>query len=377
MPYALIFGSNLGTSGIVRRLQKEGFFCIVLGHDGTQVGATFADEYYCIDYHDIATIPPQVRNASFDLVVPGAHDLFLKAYYLFMSEAQGKLNKNCSVLGLEDYEALHNKVLFRKKLKVLAPMRTPPFVYLNEVTDVQKIKSSYFPLLFKPEHAGGGRGIESIKTREDLCEFLSARPWSKGLFEKYIDGIDISISMWLDEAQVIAWYGDREFSEIRPFHISGSLSNNRFLEYIRMSGIISELGLILEGFGIVNGFVHCQIRLHESSKWSIIEFTRRLPGDLYQKVPEWFGGFDYTHYYLNSFSSKRRQIAANFCFRNEQTFGRVCVPPGYYLNTGLVSLAAFNSHSEHSLGAYRLNLVQISSSLDLFSPHKLLTRALL
>ena len=80
MNRALVFGANLGSWGLITHLKNEGYHCTALGHDLNQIGASISDSFHLIDYHDLNSIPESVRLTSFDIVLPGSHDMFYKSY---------------------------------------------------------------------------------------------------------------------------------------------------------------------------------------------------------------------------------------------------------------------------------------------------------
>jgi hypothetical protein len=367
MSRALIFGANLGTLGLIRELQMDGYHCTALGHDPEQIGAVQANTFHQIDYHDIDSLPHSVRSGSFDIVIPGAHDMCLKAYASFMDSQENTQGFDADDSRTNEFERIHNKHLFREGLRQLSPARCPGFVEWTN-GDVSALREDLFPALFKPNHAGGGRGIVHLQTSDEFRNLNSTSKLASGVIEQIVQGVDLSLSLWMLRGQVVQWYADREFSEIRPFHISGSLSNNALIDLIHQAGIVGEMGVLLNSMGHGEGFTHCQIRLQSPTHWHLIEITRRLPGDLYPLVPEWFAGIPYTRAYIDSFRGQIRPASNRTSFHQDHAVGRVCVPAGRNIRAHLVPLARFSSHAGTVPDSYQLCLLALREAWDLLSP---------
>ena len=365
MRKALIFGANLGSSGLIRFLQREGYHCTALGHDGNQMGALVADTFYRIDYNDPNSIPTSIRRISFDAIVPGAHDLCYKAYCAFVDCESGPVIAPTSSGLLHQFEALHNKGKFRARLLSICPSRCPRFYIVNG--RLTAVEEDLFPALFKPNHAGGGRGIIRMENVSSFLEFQKTTPVLNGVLEKIVNGVDISISMWMEGGKLATWYADREFSQLRAFMITGSLSNNKFLRHIEELGVLSELSEVLVKLGCSEGFTHCQIRLCAPGEWILVEITRRLPGDLYPLVPEYFGGMPYTKNYVETFLGIRPVSYKGFQFRKEGDFGRSLINNRTSPLERFVTLSTFRSHRNCVNDSYELSLLCSDSASDLFS----------
>lgn len=349
MPNVVIFGANLGAVPMIWNLRRRGFRVIALGHDPTQSGALLADEFHLVDYRDPESMARALEGRAIAGFVPGAHDLYYRAYTEYQGVRQGDRSKR-----LAAYEAMHNKRLFRKRLQALAPNRCPAFACTDE-HDTLIPDADFFPALFKPEHAGGGRGIFLLR---DVSAFKQQRSeLTAGIVEKCLDGVDLSLSLWLDQGRCIAGYVDREVTFGTQFRITGSISSNDLIQEIRQAGVMDELADILSGMEIRNGFAHCQIRMASPKVWHVIEFTLRMPGDAYPLVPELFGNLDYTSRYLAGFVPGLQPDTFGEClfeFASDRAFGRVCLFSNQQLRSEYFKSLEFPSHTPENPDAYKV-----------------------
>jgi predicted ATP-grasp superfamily ATP-dependent carboligase len=221
----IVFGSNVASLTIIKYIKKYIPRVIILGHDNEQMGAIIADEFRKIDYRDLSTIIAATENENNIIgCIPSGHDLSYLAYALYLDYKEN--NKNNRV---ELFEKIHNKSFFRYNLKKIAPKRCPDYRDINDAELINKI--SKFPILYKPNHAGGGRGIKYYIDQVSLNKDLELKKNEPGIYEQYIKGIDYSISLWFQDSQVIAFYADREFSSKNSFKINSSITNQEIIDY--------------------------------------------------------------------------------------------------------------------------------------------------
>jgi len=326
---ALLIGPNLGTLTIFKRLRSLGYSVHAAGHADHLTVARLSDKFHRIDYHS-----PESTNNLLDLikpqiVVPGCHDMYYKAYCASKACKSREYTLSHSLIS---FYQIHSKTLFRNKLSTLLSDACPCFRVINTDDILDDIESKLgLPLICKPCHAGGGRGIKFINSYQELTEHhKSPNTTFPYILERIVPGIDISISIFLEgNGAGRLLYADTEIVDNTRFRVIGSVSSNEFIRVIRNSEITIKLINLAYRMGITNGLWHCQLRISDKS-WKIIEITQRMPGDLYQRVPELFTAIDYTGFYLKSFGlqdtsmriSPLNQIWANDNEPDELVFGR-------------------------------------------------------
>jgi len=351
----IIFGSSVASLSIIKYIKKYVTRVIVLGHDGEQMGAIVADEFKKIDYRDLNTIiNATVNEQNIIGCIPSGHDLSYLAYALYLDYKENKKFNR-----VELFEKIHNKSLFRKILNTISPSRCPQFIDVNHKgLEMNIIK---FPILYKPNHAGGGRGIIKYCNQEELNKDLKIESKNPGVYEQFIKGIDYSVSLWFHESKLITFYADREFSNKNSFRINGSITSKKIIDYIENNKIPEELISIISNFGIKNGFAHCQIRINEEESWFLIEITLRMPGDCYPEVSEMFCGLNYTEMYVSSFlpdivGNLLRNKSSIKIINENAVFGRACLTQGQNLIKELAICYEFNSHFKKNINNYKIVL---------------------
>jgi hypothetical protein len=366
----IVFGSNIASLSIVKYIKKYVARVIVLGHDEEQMGAIIADEFKKINYRDLNTIIKATENEKNIIgCIPSGHDLSYLAYALYLDHRENKLNNR-----VELFEKIHNKLYFRRNLKKIAPNRCPDFIDVNDKEMVENIKN--YPVLYKPNHAGGGRGIKFYNNQADLNKDLKKEKKECGVYEQYIQGVDYSISLWFQDSKLITFFADREFSSKNTFKINSSITNQDIIDYIKVKKIPEELVYIISELGIKNGFAHCQIRINHEESWFIIEITLRMPGDCYPEVPEMFCGLHYTEMYVSTFlPSVVGDLERNKSYIKEMNkddlFGRACLREGQYLINELVACYDFYSHTKNNKDIYKITLFKSKKNKEIMSDLKI------
>ena len=252
-------------------------------------------------------------------------------------------------------ERLHNKRLFRRHLSKISGIYSPWHYEYGIELNPNEFNS--FPVLFKPDHAGGGRGICQINNEIEYIKFSkdNSPDAVRGIIEEVVEGNLYSISLWLKQGKPIFFYGEREFVNQKIFRVNGSVSSNHiqsiFIE-LKIPEILSE---ILSEFEIYDGFCHTQIMISGSGSWKIIESMLRFPGDMYSYNVDNFGALPYSSYYLDTFNKKsgfdkvRKKI-----YPTESTYGRVMLKKRDQLKDFIVPFAEFRSHKEDHNDLYRI-----------------------
>jgi hypothetical protein len=377
MSTIVIFGGNVGVTPLIHSIKKSGYEVLVLGHDPGQMGCKRADRFKKINYRKLESIREALSDEN-DIAgyVPGAHDLCYLAYAKYLDHLSGHDDFHES-----RFELLHNKTKFRDLLKKIAPERCPDFMAVTAFFESEK-EDALFPALYKPDHAGGGYGIEHLKSWDEAVSRLGTKNVDSGILERFVAGEDYSISIWLKSGRAVFFHADREVSEGAKFKISGSVTSSALMCQFDEMGIPDELAGIVSEMGLRDGFVHCQIRMQRPGVWYLVEITLRMPGDCYSYVPEWFSGFDYSGHYLSAYIPeiiKPRSINKinRPIFPDGHAYGRVCLSPGDLLVDIATPYISVFSHEKSNNERYKIQFysIQLSDEIDIRSNAFRLTRA--
>jgi hypothetical protein len=304
-------------------------------------------------------ITPSILNSSKNpALYSGPHDLCYRIYSEYMV-SRGFFSHTQSYF----VETIHNKRLFRTRLGEISRAHNPKFI---SKSDGVSPETALFPLLFKPDHAGGGRGIVLLNNLQDYKKFIETECGKEqlGIYEELIPGQLHSISLWLCNRQIQSFYGEREFVDFNKFRVNGSISSNKLQQKFQECGIPQKLAEILGGFGLSDGFVHTQLMIDGNGDWKIVECMLRLPGDLYSYNAENFGSFPYSDMYLAGFEKKSALIdfPEKAIFPDEHIYGRVIHRPGEILDEKIMPNCSFYSHHKNHPDAYSISFFKATEN---------------
>jgi hypothetical protein len=351
---AVVIGSTIGTLPLMESLNKQRISYELIGHSRLQMGAFIAPAFTEVHYRNTQsfyTLLDERFSQNFNLkLIPGTHDLCYRVYVEYLA-SRGKLLQSDASLA----ENIHNKRLFRHRLRELAASHCPRFVDFSEASRYSDIS---FPAIYKPDHAGGGRGITLLQTEDELRRFLlSIDPHEGGIFEEFIEGRLYSVSVWLKNSRMWAFSGQREFIENGKFRVNASVVSNEILDDLDASKIPEELTGILLEFGLTDGFAHTQIIRTDSQRWYIVEIMLRLPGDMYSYPIEVFSNFPYSEMYISAFPPERHGAfpsSVSGRFPDNAVYGRLIQRPGSSSLECIEPFASFNSHISNQTDSYKI-----------------------
>lgn len=301
----LIAGASYGDIPLIKEAKKLGFYIITSGNRKEDLGHMFSDEYHLRDFASKEDILDLAIDLRIDAIVPSCHDLSM----ISCAYVAEKLNLS----GYDSYEItlnLHHKDRFRKiaeKISLLAPKA----ISFDTYSEAEKFSSKItLPCIIKPIDLGGGKGITIINERKDLLKaFEYAFECSKSkkiVVEPFVKGTLHSFSSFINNQEVVFWFGDNEFSSINPYGVATSTSPSKNFHLVK-DKLINETKKVAQAYNLTNGLLHMQYLL-DGDKINIIEFTRRMPGDWYSIPVELSTGVNHAYWtlqgYLNGDFSK-------------------------------------------------------------------------
>ncbi|MDC0569932.1 ATP-grasp domain-containing protein [Gammaproteobacteria bacterium] len=363
----IIIGSAVGCLPLMTELYRTGRKVELIGHSATQTAAALCNSFKEISYHDhnsyFDTLDKAIGESNESMVYPGPHDLCFRVFVQYMA-SRGLLPSK----DVELAEALHNKRFFRDRIQSISSAHTPK-TYLHE--DLVDLKDLDFPVLFKPDHAGGGRGIVKLASNAELNDFRSSlsQDKSSGVYEEFLEGELYSVSLWQQNGKVLSFYGEKEFIDKDKFKVNASITSNAIQKHLKSLNIPETLAEILLEFGLDCGFSHTQILLKTNGDWKIVECTLRLPGDLYPLNAQNFGGLPYCQMYLHSFLDKKLEFfkfPKMATFPDDLTYGRVMHDTDAALSKNVRPFINYNSHNKKVSGSYQISYFKLPemNSLD-------------
>lgn len=294
----LIAGGSYGDIPLINEAKKLGYYVITSGNRENDLGHRFSDEFHLRDFSIKEDILALAKELKIDAIVPSCHDLSMVSC-AYVAEELG-------LPGYDSYETtlnLHHKDRFRAIADKIALMSPNAFSFDN----VKKAKGSFgiipIPCIVKPIDLGGGKGIGTVDDIEELddaitCAFKYSKV-GKIVVEEFVKGSLHSFSSFIKDQQVVFCFGDNEFSSVNPYGVSTSTSPSKNFDLVK-NILIEQTNKISKVLKLSNGLLHMQYLLDED-KISIIEFTRRMPGDWYSLPVKLSTGVDHAYWTLQGF----------------------------------------------------------------------------
>jgi hypothetical protein len=259
-------------------------------------------------------------------------------------------------------EIFHSKILFREKMAVIAPEYNPKFSICNDGLNAFDYR---YPIYFKPEQAGGGRGIRLLNSPEDLKQLQSIGVKGRCLVEEKFDGRLYSVSLWIKDGKLGTYFGAREIVDEDLHRVKASFSSNGILNELYSAQIPQLLTEVYANFGFSTGFIHTQLIINPEGNWKIVEAMLRLPGDLYSYPIDNFGNLNYAQRYLLSFNSVDSvygELAPKFY--DNALYGRVMRKESEIFSSLFQPYFSVKSHCKPTPEAYQICFTKSKTSHD-------------
>lgn len=287
----LIIGGSHSDIPLIQSAKKLGLHVITSGNDKHGLGHKFADEICLEDFSNKEMMLKLARKLNIDFVCSGSNDFAV----ITASYIAEKLN----LPGYDSYNTtltMHHKDRF-KKFALKHGFLVPPSLAFDNVQDAENslCKLSY-PSIVKPIDLTGGKGISKILNKEDGKKAVEkAFDYSRAkkiVIDEFIEGSLHSFSTILRSKKVVFYFADNEFSYLNKYLVS--TSNAPAKNFLSVQEVLMQQAEKLASMlNLVDGILHMQYILDNSNNIHIIEFTRRMPGDLYAMPVDYATQIDY------------------------------------------------------------------------------------
>lgn len=336
----LLVDAGFSAIPILNALKDYGYFVGVCGSKKEDPCHQLADESHLIDYSNIATLEAVYIKYKYNYLVAGCTDVS----YVSCSTLAEKL-KISGIDSLEATKKIFNKRNFRELCQSL-DISSPKFV-----TNESHINSLRFPILAKPTDSFSGKGIEKFNNK---CNYLKYRKknfvnkdYKDFVYEEYVEGTLYSHSAFIENGEIANDFFVVEFSTINPYQVNSSYIDKDLKLSIK-NEIRKSIRKIAKSCNLVNGLIHTQF-ISDSSKFWLIEMTRRCPGDLYSLLIQYSTGVDYPKLYISSFlnqkinlDAKKRRIQHRFFSRHTLSTTTQEIFAGIFSNVPCIQNITFN-----------------------------------
>lgn len=317
----LIVGGSHSEIPLVNAAQELGLHVITTGNQSNGLAHQYSDEYHLCDYSNNEEVYQLAKKLEIDFICFGAHDL---SYFSTVYTA--------SKLGLDYFDdmktakILHHKDKFKKfclENNILSP-KAHSFTDEREAVFyvAHKIK---LPCMVKPIDMGGGKGISKINNSDEIENAVkNAFLYSKSkviIVEDFFEGSLHSFSTFIIDKKVKFYFEDTEIPcKNNPYGVCTSISPSVNFEYIIVK-LIKETEKIINLLNLKDGLLHMQY-LRNNNSISIVEFTRRLPGDMYNIPVELSTNFHYAKNIIECVMGNSLNIENN---KQEKFVSRHCI----------------------------------------------------
>lgn len=281
-------------SGILRGLE-----IVTTGNRPDHPGHWLSHKYVPADFSDVKAMLEVARSVGAQYVVPGAND------FAMMSAAY--VAENLELPGYDNYAntlLLHRKDQFKALAVALnLPVCKHVVIESGNLDDARRqIKDLVFPLMIKPVDLTGGKGISRIASEEELslamnrAAALSHQP--SLVAEEWFDGDLHSYSMVVEGGEIVFEYCDTELCLYRDYLVSTSMSVGN-ISQVAAETVRQATMRLIRRLGLGNGVLHSQI-LVRGDAVRILEYTRRMSGDLYSKVVQMVRGVRHADIFIDT-----------------------------------------------------------------------------
>lgn len=295
----LIASGGYADIPMIKAAQKLGFFVITSGNDEKGLGIKYSDLYRKADNSNKEEILSIAEELEVDAICPGA---------------AGRSAVTCSYaaerLGLEDLDSYENSKLLHDKDKFIKFARKnnlsiPESQMFNSVeTAVNSTSQFDFPIIVKPVDSSGGRGIVTVKHKNEIKEAVigafNNSESKKIIVEEFIEGSNHGLSTIIRNRKVVFYFYDDEYYYLNPYMVAGAYAPGDVPEKT-IEILISEIEKIASFLKLKDGVFHLQF-VFKNDKPHIIDLCRRIPGDFYVDFVKYAAGIDYPVYILKAFA---------------------------------------------------------------------------
>lgn len=265
----LVLGSTKLIANIVRKAKEIGVYTIVTDNRPYEKAPAkqIADEYYNIDFSNIAAIKALVQDRNIDGVLTGFTDSYMPFYL-----------KICQETGLPSYGSdrqiaiATDKQVF-KEACIASGVPVIPGIAARTLEETRAFCTEIgYPVMLKPVDNSGSRGVIQCKQEEDLAfAFDYAMSFSASgrvIVEKYMDCENIAMSYFAANGEIrLSTTNDRWMyhsietgSSVTSYSEYPSVYTERYLSEVNASVL-----MMLRDNGFQNGMVSLQAFVDQTS----------------------------------------------------------------------------------------------------------------
>lgn len=303
MSKLLVLGGSHSDVPLIESATIFGHDVYTTGNRADHPGHRLSSGHFHGDFSQLEEMLELAQRLNVNFIVPGAND------FAMMSAAY--VAEQMKLPGYDSFAIttlLHRKDKFKDFANSI-DMPICRYVTLDPCDDdvaIERVDRLRYPLIVKPVDLTGGKGISRVDVPAQLRAAINeARQISRQnsvVIEEWFDGELHSYSTIIENGKIIFEYFDSEFSLYQDYLVSTSLSVCPIHQDAREIVKVATLRMVKE-LGLVDGVLHSQF-LARDKEARIIEYTRRMSGDLYSKVVQLVRGFRHQDIFIASATSQ-------------------------------------------------------------------------
>lgn len=296
MKKVLLCDANFCVLPIAQSLMSKNYILSVVGSLLNDPAHQLADKSIPINYADINLLYSHILENKYNFLVPGCNDMS----YLSLS----KIAEELSYPGFDSFKTsltIHHKDKFRLFSQI---NNYPVPKSVNSFSEIEKLN---FPIIIKPVDSFSGKGTIKVEKIENAKRhWEEAKKFSKTgdiIAEEFIDGKLYSHSAFIKNKKIIVDFFVNEYCTVYPYQVNSSNITIKLSSKVK-EGLQNWTEKFAEDLDLVDGLLHTQF-ISDNNTFSLIEVSRRCPGDLYSQLIEKSTGVNYAELYSMPFIGEK------------------------------------------------------------------------
>lgn len=317
MKKILILGGSHRDIPLILASKELGYYVITLGNKEYYLGHQYSDKAYYVDFNNLEDVRKIIKDENIDYLLPGCgEESYLNTVKLSKEFNIGNFDK------LETAHLVHNKWKF-KKFCLENDISTPKGIFYSDNEDLSSLE---FPIVVKPTNLSGGRGIEVVYNSSELKISLGkAKKVSDEIFlEEFIDGKLIAYSIFLQDQKIVYDFIGEDKTYLNKYLISTAYPYD--IEEDVLNKLKNDIEKLSKLLNLVDGMFHLQVLIRNKTPY-IIDVTRRIPGDLYPNLIEYYDKVKYSQAVVKAYISGEKDYYLDKNLDKKDFIIRHCVMP--------------------------------------------------
>jgi len=290
---ALMLDAGFAAMPLLMALKHSGYETAVCSGKPQDPGHQLAAHSFCLNYANVQDVLTLAKSLNITSLLPGVTDV---SYLTGASVAEA--------MGLRGFDRPDvAEIIFKKDVfRQWAQKKGYPVPVA--VSCPEEAAQLPLPLMIKPVDSYSGLGISLVTEREHISaawrDACAASSCGQALIERWIAGDLHSHSAFIVNGKVAVEYFVDEFCTVYPWQVnSSSLSLNLPAS---IKDLVSDcIQALVDELGLCDGLLHTQF-ISDGKSFSLIEMTRRCPGDLYNQLIEYSTDTPYSLWFTHAFT---------------------------------------------------------------------------